>query len=470
MAALSRSLEYGRLKSKAVSARNYRVAFRSQSGLAFQANQSFTIELAQLQRSYLDLNCMYLQFEIEHASGASVGMLDYSAYSIFNRITVSSAAGAVLEDTNYLNVYNAMLLQSMVSEEYQKGYGKTIGHAGRPGTAFGIDIPAAGSKTTICLPMLTGLATASRQLPLDVAAPLRFTFYIDDFKKFLVRKVENTALSDIKITNPRLIANITELSESTQVLLDQSLSQMSYNLNYSGIVSTQATRTATGAGTYVANLAFRNSSMNKIALIIQSQGRNSTTGQKNEMNHSISNRSTGGVQEISYFINGQRFPQNKMDVTHGFSEIWSENVLADRVLMDPTHHSSLNFSSVQANPGTGANAAQTLRNSIPENNRNFECIKGEHTNTPTNVDHYLGNDGTGGNKYGTFFSQLSLETFKSNMDGESIFSGVNCLGSTLQCELVFSGDNDFALDLYWFATVDKILSLDPVTRSWIVSD
>ena len=168
MAALSRSLEYGRLKSKSVSARNYRVAFRSQSGLSFSSQQSFTIECAQLQRSYLDLNCMYLQFEIEHADAAAAdGRLDFSAYSIFNRITVASSAGSILEDTNYLNIYNAMLLQSQCSEEYQKGYGATIGHAGEPGTPRGIAIPASGSKITFCLPMLTGLSTANRQLPLD---------------------------------------------------------------------------------------------------------------------------------------------------------------------------------------------------------------------------------------------------------------------------------------------------------------
>ncbi len=470
MAALSRSLEYGRLKSKAVSARNYRVAFRSQSGLSFQANQSFTIELAQLQRSYLDLNCMYLQFEVQQTSAAadvSGARFDYSAYSMFNRITVSSAAGAVLEDTNYLNVYNSMLLQSQCSEEYQKGYGKTIGHAGQPGCAFGIDLPASDeTPITICLPMLTGLATANRQLPLDVAAPLRFTFYVDDFKKFTVRK-GTSALSDIKISNPRIVANITELSESTQVLLDQSLANLSYNINYTGIVSTHATRSEEGAGTYVANLAFRNSSINKVALIMQSQDRSADQATI-ENNHVISNRSTGGIKEISYFINGQRFPQQKMDLTHGVSEVWSENVLADRVLMDPTHHSSLNYSSVTGTiEGHAAVDIDGLRARIPTNHRNFECVNGRHTNLPTTLDHYVG---AGTNAYGTFYSQLSLETFKSNMDGESIFSGVNALGSTFQCELVFGDDNNMKLDLYWFATVDKILSLDNLTRSWIVSD
>ena len=91
----------------------------------------------------------------------------------------------------------------------------------------------------------------------------------------------------------------------------------------------------------------------------------------------------------------------------------------------------------------------------------------EHTDAPTNLDNYTN---SGNNAYGTFFSQLSLETFKSNVDGESIFSGINCLGATVQCELVFGDANPGPLDLYFFATVDKILSMDPVTRSFIVSD
>lgn len=468
MAALSRSLEYGRMKSKAVSARNYRVAFRSQSGLAFSSQQSFTIELAQLQRSYLDLNCMYLQFEIENDScGNSMQYLDYSAYSIFNRITVSSAAGSILEDTNYLSQYSNLLLQSACSEEYLKGYGSTIGHAGMPGVPWGIDIPGKGNKTTICLPMLTGLSTASKQLPLDVNSPLRFTFYIDDYRKFLIKNNAAVPLEDIVISNPRIVANITELSESTQILMDQSLKNMSYNINYTGIVSTVATRSEFGAGTYVANLAFRNSSMNKITLIMQAQERN---GADIEHNHSITNRSTGGLEELSFFVSGQRLPQQKMDLKHGFSEIWSENILADRVLMDPTHHSSLNFTSVQNIPNASAQDADVLRQTPPSNARNFETVKGFHDDCPQSLDDYLGPTAKGNNAYGTFFSQLSLETFKSNMDGESIFSGINCLGATVQAELVFGTQNDFPLDIYFYATVDKIISLDPVTRSWIVSD
>ena len=109
MSALSNSLNYASVKRKSVSARNYRAQFRSVGGLDFGSGSQFTIELGAIPRSYVDGNNMYLQFEIESLNTTGVDAnLDYSAYSIFNRIVWSSGNGAVLEDTNYLNVYSEL--------------------------------------------------------------------------------------------------------------------------------------------------------------------------------------------------------------------------------------------------------------------------------------------------------------------------------------------------------------------------
>lgn len=474
MSAMSNSLNYAQLKRKSVSARNYRISMRSQSGLKFNSNSSFSISLPQLSRSFLDANNMYLMFELSSATALSTGILDYSAYSIFSRITVSSGNGAVIEDCNYWNIYQTLLLQSQCSEEFHKGYGaECAGMAGRPGCPFGANVPGSGTPTTICIPLLTGLATANRLLPLDVAAPLTFTFYIDDYNKFLVRKNHAIALTDIEISTPRLVANVTELSEGTNQLLESSLGDLGMNINYTGLVSTVDVKQP-GAGTHISNLAFRNSSLNKITLVMQAQEAKGTAANKN---FSISNRSSGKLQEISYFIAGSRMPQQKISLVNGFAEVHTENLLAGRVLMDPTHHSSLNYSHVETYPAGYAAGSVHL---IPKNNKNFECEIGKHTQTGN-----LSTEGAtqfdlshfNGNQYGTFYSTYNFETFKSPTDDSGIFSGINCLGQTCQAELVFAAQtnadgqgNANVLDLYYYGEVDKILSLDPLTRSFVVSD
>lgn len=483
MAALSNSLNYNDLKRKAVSARNYRATFQSSSGLVFNSNSSFSINLGQIPRSYVDPQ-MYLMFEINSLANADNAILDYSAYSIFPRITISSGNGAVLQDTNFLDVYHTLLLQSQTSEEFHKGFGKLcIGNAGRPGSPFGMTIGP--TKKTICLPLMSGLASANKLIPLDVASQLQFEFYIGDFNKFLIPK-NDTALADISITNPRLVANVTELSEATQQMLDQSLQGVGYNINFKDIVSTTTSRTS-GSGTFVHNLAFRNSSLNKLTTVIQA----APEAVNAAANFSISNRSKGGLKEISYFVAGQRYPSQKLSTANNSAEIHIENVLANRLLMDPTHHSSLNFSALQqklANPTTVANAGERindLRLQIPENANNFEVeharasdtfsVDGGANTTSYSLKEFCGERATNGTltepEYGSFYTTYSFETFKSPSDDSGIYSGINCLGATTQAELVFEDTvTNVNQTIFFFGEVDKVLSLDEVTRSFIISD
>lgn len=489
MAALSNSLNYNDLKRKAVSARNYRATFQSSSGLTFGSNSSFSINLGQIPRSYIDPQ-MYLMFELSSTAGADNAVLDYSAYSLFPRITVSSGNGAVISDVNYLDIYHTLLLQSQTSDEFHKGFGKLcIGNAGRPNCPFGMTVGA--TKKIICLPLLTGLATSNKLIPLDVASQLQFTFYVGDFNKFLV-PLTGVALSDITITNPRLVANVTELSEATQQMLDSSLQGVGYNINFKDVVSTTASRTS-GSGTMVHNLAFRNSSLNKLTTIIQA----APAADNAPGNFSISNRSKGGLKEISFFIAGQRMPSQKLSTANNSAEIHIENVLANRSLMDPTHHSSLNTSSnSQVIEAPGGNAAANivekvneLRTAIPHNGNNFEVQHaraagkrsvngggaGDAASEKYTMVHFAGSVAADltvtAPEYGSFFSTYSFETFKSPADDSGIYSGVNCLGATTQAELVFDDQTaNVNQTIFFYGEVDKVLSLDEITRSFIISD
>ena len=94
------------------------------------------------------------------------------------------------------------------------------------------------------------------------------------------------------------------------------------------------------------------------------------------------------MHEFSYFVNGIRYPQQKitMSSSKGYSEVHTENILANRTLMDPTHHSSINFTSNQlavsaafADLAAARTQVDNQRKQIPVNSKNFECERGYNT-------------------------------------------------------------------------------------------
>ena len=60
---------------------------------------------------------------------------------------------------------------------------------------------------------------------------------------------------------------------------------------------------------------------------------------------------------------------------------------------------------------------------------------------------------------------------KTPVDDSGLISGISTLGGNVTSELNFAaGGPSTGIDLYYYAEVEKILSIDPVTRSFVVSD
>ena len=71
--------------------------------------------------------------------------------------------------------------------------------------------------------------------------------------------------------------------------------------------------------------------------------------------------------------------------------------------------------------------------------------------------------------YGTFLVSYSFENFKTPADDSGLYSGTSTLGSTVTCEMYHSDSTNKA-DLFFYAECDKILSVDPLTLNFVVSD
>ena len=115
---------------------------------------------------------------------------------------------------------------------------------------------------------------------------------------------DGTAAVDCKVRNPRLVFYVTELSPETEALLQQSVQPIGFNMNFTGLACT-TDKKSTATGTMISQLGFRYSSLNKITLL----QRNSTNALS--VTQSQNNRGWFGLSELSFFINGTRYPQQK---------------------------------------------------------------------------------------------------------------------------------------------------------------
>ena len=112
-----------------------------------------------------------------------------------------------------------------------------------------------------------------------------------------------------------------------------------------------------------------------------------------------------------------------------------------------------------------------LRKQIPKNSRNYESLTGTlgagfRTDQAT-LETF--NNGTAGSApYGTFLVSYSFENFKTPADDSGLYSGTSTLGSTVTAEMVHIDDT--AADIFFYAECDKILSIDPLTQNFVVSD
>ena len=475
---MSRSLDFvGGLKRKAVAARSYRCAVSSKSGTEFRGNTSFQIELPTIARSYADLTNMVLEYDIKMSS-ATAASLCALGYGVINRMTISSGGGAVIDDCQNLNLYYNAVLAQNVSHEFMRGYmAEVAGHRGDVGSPLGVALSQ--TARTIRVPLLHSVATCDKLLPLATSSGLNFTVYLEDARNALVR--HSAEYDDYIITNPRLVFYVTELSPETEALLQQSVQPIGFNLNFTGLACTTDKKTQSG-GALISQLGFRYSSLNKITLIQRHEDCN------NQQLQLQNNRGWFGLTELSFFINGTRYPQQKMVASaNNFAEFLTETYLSNNVLANIYHNSHINNTAALtaiaqaegADTAAGAvgaaNAAvNTLRNQVPVNCRNYENLTGKlaaafNASTATLDAFNVADAATATSGYGTFFVSYSFENFKTPADDSGLYSGTSTLGSTVTAEMYHSDATNKA-DLFFYAECDKILSVDPLTLNFVVSD
>ena len=480
MATFSRSLDYvGGLKRRAVSARSFRVVVNSKSGSTFTSGTSATVDLPVIPRTFGDLNNMYVMFDIKSGQDTAdnVGALQHSGYDVFNRITVSSGGGSVISDCQNVNRYYTAVLQQQCGHEWHQGYGaEALGHRGEH-APFGIDLPRSSQTAkTLCLPLLHGVCTADKLLNLDSALPLSFTFYFEDYQNALVNSTNDAPAGDYSITNFRIVMNCTELAPEAMVVLNEAVGDFGYAMNFTELQCVTDLKPG-GVSQHITNLGFRHSSLNKITLLQFDQ---SISKQLEENN--LSNRSYSDLNELCFHINGVKYPQNHIKGSaDNFSEFLTETMLANGTLGDAGSNNSLNYTGfypahtsadpVSAGVGDIGNAINTavdvIRVQIPQNTRNYEKMRGRLNNATFST---ASSTTTDVKNTGTFLVSYDFSSFKSPQDDSGLYSGISSLAGNITAEMKYGSSATFPCDLYFYSESDRILSIDPVSRTHEVTD
>ena len=472
--AMTNTLNYASLKRKAVSARSMRINQTSKSGTTFGPGQSFSIALPTASRQYADLQNCYLQFKVYFPTGTAAnnqGHFDTNAYSLFDRCTTTAAGGSVIEDiTGLAKYYQAVLSETTSLNNHQNVFLQTLGGGGDPNYKFIGVAPGVGANNgiVVTLPLFHGIFSCEKMIPLDTASPIEFQFYLAATADAFFRATAN-AVADYTVDSPTLIVPVVEISPDAQALLDQSVSGLGYNINFTGVAHSQDVRPANQTSV-ITNLPFRYSSLERVMCLHYNQGT------KSDADFSQSNRSTGAMRSFSLKVGGSRIPQIPITLDpKNMGQVMSEMLLSNNVLGDMFHQTNLNLTRKKliSNDDIGAAHAQAeivgalniVGSGPTQNQANYQIENGLMA-TATNV---AGLQPQMIDEYGQFIVALSLETFKNPVETGGIYSGLSTIGSTVQSNIDYAVQN-VSMDIHYYATYSAVLSLDPMTRTWAVSN
>lgn len=448
MSAFSSSMNYGALKRKVMGSKVSKMNIAPSNGSVFNSNGVMEITLPQAAATYAALSTAYLKFDIQTTGAA--GQLDKTAFSLLNRIDTTTGA-AVIDSLTSANVYYAYMLDAAMDSNVLKSYGKLcLGSGGDPEqSAIGADISHTAA-TQVALPLFHGLFGGTDKLiPLDSAGSgITFKFYLEDFKNAFINVASTAAVTGYTLKNVELCLYATTLSPEAQAHLDDNLSGIGYNVLFDSVSHTSDSKVAATTAV-VSNLGFRYSAVSRVDIIHRAQDNLSSLSQ-----HSISNRSHANMMEINLTSAGQSIPERPIRMgtnVGGFAEVYSEGQIAWGNLGDQTFGAGFN------GVNRAADGTSTLDNRFAVENGTLAA----------------GSDGDDAKKQvsvmGTYGVSIDTDVVKQPSTDGGVYSGISTLGGQVGARIQYSAASTKDQIIDYFCAYTAILSLDPISRSWMVS-
>jgi len=449
--ALPSSLSYDVLPNSAMS-RTYKTVISSRNSTTFGPNQRMEFAFPQSEGSYLDLSNVSLKFKLQAVGAGKKANLDFSILSAISRVVVS-CGGQVLSDISSYNILATALMQASGSPESFSSMGKCcLGTTGAPDLPLlGVEINETG--IVFCVPMTFGLFSSKKQLPLDLSSPIVVSVHLTSLDEMLFCLGDDTNKpTNLLFSEAEMHGYIVQLNAESQLFIDQSLGDLSYNFNITDIANMQ---TSVAPGSTSTVLPFRYSSLKSVCQIV----RNTASSVPSTAQFCVSGRSRNCISEMSLDIGGEIVPSSrvkvsKIDVSEAYNEtmvaLFGNNEIAHQNSLNNTHIAGITFTPADGVEMT-VNAQFTSRNDYRQNTSGI--VAHEYSESVHNP--------------GTFISAISLETYKPVGDSDSLLCGRNTVGSQISWNNKTTNetpDSSAAATIDYYGFFDSVISLDPVTR------
>ena len=472
----SESLDFSKVKQRAVQSRSYRVKLPPSNATSFVPSQTIEFNLPANQAgTYWNSNQCYLKFKFTNTSVTDADaavQCDFDragAYGLIRRMQVSTA-GAMISDLDRFNVLANAMIDTDASQEWKTSTGHTL--VGTTGLMRGAAVDTGSPSRIYCLPLiLSPLSQTSphRLIPLFSLSSLQLRFTLEEAAVAL-RVPALTNVPGYAISEVELVYQATELSPGAQGMIDQ-MTGGRYDILATSFMHSSATLQAQNSG-LTANLGFSVSSLERV--IICHRKNDTVSGTNQRTGYSLGSRCAAGLQQYSLLINSEQFPSRPIvrGDKHG-AEPLAEMLLASHSLVDFNSGSGLN-NGFTAGGITNATAFGFSRSV------NLKPDAGTILQDPFETENPTGTsagavgaalaDAADPSSIGTFLCAVELESGVSDGKSSHIYSGVSTLASTVQYVASYSGavNADITVDFFGNYTILMSLAMNG-TGTWSVS-
>ena len=472
----SESLDFSKVKQRAVQSRSYRVKLPPSNATSFSPSQTVEFNLPANQAgTYWNSNQCYLKFKftntsVNNAAGAVRCDFDRAgAYGLIRRMQVSTA-GAMVSDLDRFNVLANAMIDTDASQEWKESVGHTL--VGTTGLMRGAAVSAGSPSRIFCLPLiLSPLSQTSphRLIPLFSLSGLQVRFTLEE-AAVAFKVPSNTDVPGYALSEVELVYQATELSPNAQAAIDQ-MTGGRYDILATSWMHSSATLQAANSG-LTANLGFSVSSLERV--IICHRKNITVSGANQKTGYSLGGRCGAGLQQYSLLINSEQFPARPIvrgDVSA--AEPLAEMLLASHSLVDFTSGSGLNNGFTAGDVGGALNLGFSR-------SANLQPNPGVILQDPYQLDDPAGTSaGAIGaaldvaatpSDVGTFLAAIELESGVSDGKSSHIYSGISTLASTVQYVATYSGAVNADITVDFFAQYTLLMSLSMSgTGTWSCS-
>ena len=471
-------MNYPAVKKRAISSRAFRVKIPSSNSTSFTPSQTINVDLpSNLAGQFYDFqNQMYLKLRLKltgtYVTGESVALDRGGIYSIFQRVSLSTA-GATIADVNNYNLLCTALLDTDASFDYRASVGRTLlgltnslrGKNWVSTSNAGAGVVDENGYATFCVPLIclpVSNCTPMRYIPAFSLSPLQLRIVLSDFATAFQTTSPEVNHSYI-VDEVEVVARMIELSPSAMAQLS-AYTGGQYSILCNAWANATATKEA-GALQLTAPLGFSFSSLERVLIIHRS-----TASASSVLHYSLGNRTKGYLSQYNLLINSEMYPSRVIDcsATDG-SEPMSEYLLSDHSLTAFSKSTCLDngydvigatqvLSDIGFSQSGGfSNPSQNLVQVSP-----FSLNEPLGTTAGTVAIDQIGATPAvvaAGSNIGTFICAVELEGL-SHGKSATTYSGISTLGSTTQFVGQYSQATAYSLRLDFFGQYTILMNLN----------